>query len=293
MSALSKFALIGAVMTAVSGAALAMSDTEYDARVAAVNHKYRSTYEAAVRESRDIATGSKPCFLEGTFDTDWEPIEVGFDIPEVTMKHREFGFHTLKSKLTSKVIVTTKTPVIRWKIHRIGFVRIRIPELAMKLRQIRIPVPTFWWDRTTFVLKVPEFSSRRVEWTFPLPEIAPCENEKRRAEALSSKVEKIASAQKHELNAITWEHLITKSRELEAQRQATMIEFDRGLSSLDRAIEQIRRTGANPASAIVNVDGQQFTLIGGRAALIRRKQAALQALDDIRNRIVDALTDLN
>lgn len=293
MSALSKFALIGAVMTAVSGAALAMSDTEYDARVAAVNHKYRSTYEAADRESRDIATENKTCLPEGTFDADWKPIKVGFDIPEVTMKNREFVLHTLKSKVTSEVIVTTKTLAIRWKIHRVGFIRTRVPELAMKLRVIRIPVPAFWWDRTTFVLKVPELSSRRVEWKFRLPQIEPCKNEKRRAEALSSRIEKIASAQKHELNAITRQYLTAKSRELEAQRQAMMVGFDRGLSSLDRAIEQIRRTGANPARAIVDMDGQQFTLIGCRAVLLRRKEAALRALDDVRNRIADAITHLN
>lgn len=279
-----------------SSGALAMSDADYEQKAAAINAKYQPTYDAASKEGADIEEESETCLVEATFDADWELTKVSFDIPEVFMKNRELSFDTLKSKMSTKVLGSTKIPVFEWGITKVMGVKMHVPKTYMKNQEIRVQVPEFWWDRTSFVMKIPEFYSKRVEWKFHILKIKeleelslPCEQEKKRAKQLGSQMESVTAAHKGELNAVTREYLAVKLEEMDLQRGEMEKQFDDGLGALANAIEAARQQGIDPATAMVDFNGEKLTMIGCLEALQKQKIEALKSIDGSREQLTQSL----
>lgn len=292
--------LTGALCLALKGqSAMALTDAEYSQASAAINAKYEPTYDAAQKEGEDIESEGGSCLFEAAFDADWEMTTVSFDIPEIFMKNREFSFHTLKSKMSTKVIAKTKIPVTEWGMTTVMGVRTKLPKTYTKVQEIRVQVPEFWWDRTSFSMKIPEFYSKRVEWKFHILKIkelkqldVPCNGEKERAEELGARVETAAEQHKAELTALTREYLKSKIVELDAQRSELEGQFDEGLRALDAAMDEARKAGIDPAIAKVDYNGEARTMLSCKEALEAQKKEALENIDKSRAEIERSLAQM-
>jgi hypothetical protein len=276
-----------------------MTDAEYSARTEAINSKFQPVYETAVHEGADIKEETKTCFLEVGADADWEIQKVSFDVPEVFMKDRKLRLHLPQTKVSFKTIAKTKVPVFRWEIQNFGFMRTKIPKWYSEMREIKLAVPEFWWGETSFVMKVPEFYSRRVEWKFHMLKIKhlkkldlPCEDEKERGEQLQGRVEGAAAEHKVELNAATRDYLEVKLVELASSRESMQKEFSSALDSLDLAIDDVRKTGVDPATVMVDLDGQQVSLLQSRDDLETKKAEVLRQLDQSTEQVKASIADL-
>lgn len=277
----------------------AMSDTEYDAASAIVNAKYQPVYDVARREGDDIKRESETCMLEIGFDADWELTKVSFDVPEVFLRNREMSFHTLKSKISQKVISKTKIPVLRAGTTRVLGVKVPMMKQYMEMHEVKIPVPEFWWAKTSFSMKIPEFRSKRIEWKFhilkfkELQELnAPCKEEKDRSSSLGASMQSTADAHVAELNTLTRNYLAAKERDMVSQRADLGRQFDSGIAALDEAIGEARKLGIDPAVAKVNVNGTETTMLASREELLAQKAKALADFDVSHEKLREELAKL-
>lgn len=276
--------------------ASATTQGEYEQGIKEINSRYQSVYDATEKEGDDIEKESGTCLFEATFDADWEETQVSFDVPEVTFKNRELSFNTVKTTFRNKVIAKTKVPKTYFEVRNIGFgIKTKVPVVRMEMEEVVAKVPEFKWERTSFVTKIPEFTNERVEWKFHILKIKklkeldiPCNSEKKRAEALSNKVENASERHQAELQTFTANYLKEQSEELQLNINAASAEFDKGIASMDDAIADVRSNGIDPNGVTIEFEGQKMSMSAARAALVKQKEDALAQMRASHREMVDA-----
>ena len=268
--------------------AAALTESQYNQRIAEINAKYQPRYEAAAKEGEDIQDESGTCIAEGTFDADWEETKVSFDRPVVIINMREMKFDILKTKVTQKVVAKTKVPKTYFK--RRG--PVKIPEFRWETTEITVPVTEFKWETTTIKTNIPETRMVREEWKFHILKIKklkeasiPCEDEKRRAEKLEKDTEATANAHQSEITAVTHQFLTTQADQMKLEIVRAESTFDVGIKSANDAIASALAGGAS--------DTDQKRLVEVRDNLISDKKRTLAEMQTAHDQILQSAKPLS
>ena len=211
------------------------------------------------------------------------------DLPQVTMKNRNFSFTTIKTKMVPKK--TGEYPEFfckdTWiKLPFNGKTK-GAPSCTVKWSPIITNVPELWKDETSFVMKIPEFKVHQTTIVMHLPDVEMAEQrivfdlpevlikdvgvEVDRIQADAEHLEKktAATTAKHKAEIAT----VVKN-DMAEQKAQVAEQFDAGIFQLEKAINDLRDQGVDPANA------GGTNLLAELSKLKQQKAAALADLDD-------------
>lgn len=283
-------ALTGGLFTALP---FANAETGMESRIASIQAKYQPEFDALEAEGRQISENAPdPNKLEAATNIGvkfkWERTSIKFDVPEIKWKRREIKLHLPQTAMKTTSI-KWDNPETFWAVTKIGEypcfkglkwyscdITTKMPQVRMVRREAKFDVPQFTWDVTAIKLDIPEFYSKRVEIKLHLPQVqatdvkAEISKQQTAAEGLEQKAQKLAEAQKCEINGEVKAELTVKRTELER-------EFDQGIASLSDAIQKMKAAGVNP-EAVQSDNGTQ-NLVVMLSEVQKKRAEALAELD--------------
>jgi hypothetical protein len=255
--------------------------TAEQAEIDRINQKYQGEYQQVEDRTNDLEKKGDIC-ASGT--AKWDVTTTAFDIPEVSMKTRQFSFDTIKTTFRNRGF-SLDLPVCTWKLKKLGFgIKTKLWSCGMRRKDFSMKVPEFRKDRTGFSFNIPEFRKKRVEWKYHMLKImsldsvsAPC----RELESEGLNIQKQAedANRKHmaELRPVLRKQLQDGLVTMSQSAMAADQEMAAALADMDSSIVELTKNGQNPATIMTEVDGQQISLVDARAQ-IAKQHTDLQAL---------------
>lgn len=216
------------------------------------------------------------------------------DLPQVTMKDRRFSFTTIKSKMVPKK--TGEYPEFfckdTWIKLPFGGKTKGAPSCTVKWSPIITNFPEFWEDETSFVMKIPEFKVDQTTIIMHLPDVEMAEQRivfdlpevlikdvsvevdriQADAERLEQKTATTTAQHKADIAAVV-------KKDMAEQKAQVAEQFDAGIIQLEKAINDLRDQGVDPA----NAGGTNLL-----AELSKLKQQKATALADLDNAMREA-----
>lgn len=257
---------------------------EYEAQFAALQAEMSDWESEAPDYSNLEAT------VDATFDVTWEMTDFSFDIPEITFKTREFSldlpqfkwdrtsFSMDIPKIYMAVTKVGEYPCFRgWKWYSCD-IKTKVPQVRMERKTFSMDLPQVWWGQTSFSMDIPEFYSKRIKIKMHLPqfklesvsgEITAYQEE---GEDFAARAEKLGKSQEEAIKSAV-------ADDLGKQKAKVHTQFADALGALDKAINDIKAAGADPAS-ISTPDGV-MNLIAMREEVLKKRDAALATIDAV------------
>lgn len=266
---------------------VAVSDTGASvnqAQIDAINAKYQPEYDKIEQESGQLNGGSG-CLFNMSGTAKWGETKTAFDIPQVTMKNREFSFDTIKTTFKNRGF-SFDLPDCRWKVKKIwsGF-KTKVYSCGMKRVDFSTKIPEFKKERTGFSTKIPEFKNKRIEWKYHILKIgkleefnAPCKKQQELGNNLSERGTVIHSAHMKELRPVLKQQLSDGVKSLSEGAYTVDAEMAKAIADMDIAIGEIKGQGGDPNATMTEIDGQQLSLPAARTRIEELRVAVLKEM---------------
>jgi hypothetical protein len=277
-----------------------MSD-EFQQQVDKIEQKFRPELDQIEAEGRKISEDAKDpnavgCAIGIDFDVEMKEKTLSFDLPTVTMRNRELSLHLPIIKknrqrivfdiptMTMETYCAFKRPVVRWPKVKMECVYLDKPVFRMKRHEIIYDLPSVTMERKSFTLKVPEFGSKTHTIILKIPQFTVkkvrVETEKlqRRGEELRERGEAIAKRMEAEVQALIATFFGSASIDQIGVRQEVENSYSGAIGQVEGAISELDAQKVDASK--IPAEGGNVNLRKVLVDLIEERDRAVKTIDE-------------
>lgn len=316
-----KFKAILASTVLLHAPAFAQSECEErQEKIAAVNAKYQAMYDDFDDEAEELEG------MSATFDVEVEWVdtslsmdlpsvtirdqEMSFDVPQVTMKLNEISFDTPSVRMVAQKIGQSPNVVCKDTWIKVGPLKTKgppdcktywtdiithVPETFTETQTIKTHTPEIRMERVEIVMGVPEFTMMTQEIVTAVPQFTVnsiainYDKIETESEQLNFEIAEATEQQKRELASATSALFQCQRSDIQAQKQAALLQFDGPLAQMESTIRSLEEQGASNSEVYNSLSQKRLELNEQRKLLAAQFDDALAELDASEKEVIDRL----
>ncbi len=271
MNSILKLATIALALTIFGGAAMALDQATFEARISAITDKYEPRLEALSRQA-DALNNDMPSEEEIILNVgEWEEVHFSMDIPEFRMERWGFSMHIPETSMKHRDF-SWHVPECRWDMVDFGIGKTKFLKCGKKLHKWSTKVPEFTMNLREFSMDIPEVTMKRREFSLHLPKVDvggprdKIESIKSEGEVIQTEVKALSAQMEAEMGLETRAFLTAQRIEVEKQFQFVLDTLGSGINSA-------------PNSAVrAELTTQRDTALRQRAQVLAEIDAQMNAL---------------
>lgn len=245
------------------------------AEIDRINRNFQNEYTSIENRASDLQNKGDIC---ATGTAKWDVTTTSFDVPQVTMKTRSFGFDTIKTSFRDRGF-SFDLPECVWKTMKIAFgIKTKFLKCGIRRHEFSTKIPEFKKDRIDFSFNIPEFRKNRVTWKYHILKImsvdsisAPCKDLEKESLEIQGVTENMSKRHMAELNPVLRKQIQVRLAEMSQSAASVDQDMATALAEMDRSILELTKTGQNPAAIMTDLDGEQVSLVEARARIAKQR----------------------